>query len=88
VWIGIQDRCRELSLFKQIAEKAGANLTNDTWIAAVNSIGSVVVVGNTFGSLTKGKYDAADGFRLASFDSSIPPLGDFKPLGETVDVTK
>jgi ABC-type branched-subunit amino acid transport system substrate-binding protein len=88
VYEGIQDRCRELGLFKQIAEKAGANLTNDTWVAAVNSFGSIQVVGNKFASLTQGKYDTSDGFRLAAFDSSIAPFGDFKPLSDFVDVTK
>jgi hypothetical protein len=88
VFQGIQDRCRELGLFKQIAEKAGPNLTNDTWIEAVNSFGEIQLVGNKFASLAKNKYDAADGFRLAAFDSSIPPSGVFKGSGDLVDVTK
>ena len=88
VYAGIQDRCRELGLFKQIAEKAGANLTNDTWVAAVNSFGTIQLVGNKFASLTQGKYDASDGFKLASFDSSIPPDGDFKGQSDLIDVTK
>lgn len=90
VYSGIQDRCRELGLFKQIAEKAGPNLTNDTWVAAVNSFGEIQLLDNQFASLGQGKYDAADGFRLAAFDSSIQPLGDFKPApgAQIVDVTK
>ena len=88
VYEGIQDRCRELGLFKQIAEKAGPNLTNDTWVAAVNSFGEIQVVGNKFASLKEGKYDTSDGFRLAAFDSSIAPFGDFKALSDFVDVTK
>ena len=88
VYEGIQDRCRELGLFKQIAEKAGANLTNTSWIAAVNGFGSIEVVGNKFASLKDGKYDTSDGFRLAAFDSSIAPFGDFKSLSDFVDVTK
>ena len=88
VYAGVQDRCRELNLFKQIAEKAGPNLTNDTWIAAVNSFGEIQLAGNQFASLKEGKYDAADGFKLAAFDSSIPPLGDFKALTDTLDVSR
>jgi hypothetical protein len=88
VYEGIQDRCRELGLFKQIAEKAGANLTNDSWIAAVNGFGPIDLVGNTFASLKEGKYDAADGFRLGSFDSSIAPNGDYKQLTDIIDTTK
>src|SRR5205823_5851693 len=45
VYEGIQDRCRELGLFVQIATKAGPNLTNDTWVSTVNSFGEIEVVG-------------------------------------------
>jgi Periplasmic binding protein len=88
VYEGVQALCRDLTIFKQVAEKAGPNLTNDTWVQAVNSFGEILVLGNKFASLKQGKYDAADGFRLAAFDSSIQPFGDYKPLGDLVDVTK
>jgi ABC-type branched-subunit amino acid transport system substrate-binding protein len=87
VYIGIQDRCNELTVFKKIAEKAGANLTNDTWIAAVNSFGKIQLPTTAIASYGEGKYDADNGFRLAAFDSSIPPKGDFKPQGDLADVT-
>lgn len=86
VWIGIQDRCSELSMLKQIAEKAGANLTNDTWIAAVNSFGKIELPNTPFASLTDGKYDADDAFRLVSWDSSIEGGGDFKGLTDLKDI--
>lgn len=76
----VEDFCGELDMFKQIATKAGANLTNDTWTAAVNGFGSIHLVGSTYASLHQGKYDASDGFRLVSFDSTIPPQGDWKGL--------
>src|SRR5687768_3877926 len=60
VYIGIQDRCSELSMLKQIAEKAGANLTNDTWIAAVHGFGKIELPNTEFASLKEGKYDADD----------------------------
>jgi hypothetical protein len=86
VYIGIQDRCTELSMLKQIAEKAGANLTNDTWTAAVDSFGKISLPSTPFASLKKGKYDADDAFRLVSFDSTIAGGGDFKPLSELKDI--
>ncbi|MEY2403526.1 MAG: hypothetical protein QOD38_1077, partial [Acidimicrobiaceae bacterium] len=86
VFIGIQDRCGELDLFKQIAEKAGANLTNDTWTAAVNGFGKITLVSTPFASLHEGKYDADDALRLVAFDSTIPASGDFKPLTQLKDV--
>jgi ABC-type branched-subunit amino acid transport system substrate-binding protein len=86
VYIGIQDRCGELSLFTQIAEKAGANLTNDTWMATVKNFGKIDLVTSPYGSLREGKYDADDAARLVVFDSSIPALGDYKPLSELKDI--
>ena len=38
-------------------------------------------------SLKTGKYDAADGFRLSAFDSSIAPKGDWKALTELKDAS-
>jgi len=86
VYIGIQDRCAELSMLKQIAEKAGPNLTNDTWIAAVNSFGKIELPNTPFASLKEGKYDADDAFRLVSWDSSIEGGGDFKGLTDLKDI--
>jgi hypothetical protein len=86
VYIGVEDRCTELSVLKQIAEKAGANLTNDTWTAAVDSFGKISLPNSPFSSFKKGKYDADDAFRLVSFDSSIAGGGDFKPLSELKDI--
>ena len=86
---GLVDRCNELSILKQVLEKAGPNPTNDSWIAAVNGFGSIKVPTAEISSFGQGKYDAADGFRLSAFDSSIPPSGDFKPeSSELQDVTK
>ncbi|MEY2433817.1 MAG: hypothetical protein QOC92_3542 [Acidimicrobiaceae bacterium] len=86
VFTAIEDRCSELDLFKQIAEKAGPNLTNDTWIAAVNGFGKIKLNRSPFGSLHQGKYDADDAARLVAFDSAVPANGDFKPLSELKDI--
>lgn len=87
VFIGIQDRCNELTMLVEVGEKAGANLTNDTWIAAVESFGKIKIPTSEIASLGKGKYDADDGFRLAQWDSTIGTDGDFKALTELLDVT-
>jgi hypothetical protein len=76
----VENFCAELGMFKQIAEKAGANLTNATWTNAVNTFGPIPLPGVTYASLGAGKYDADDGFRLVAFDSTIGPQGDWKPL--------
>ena len=46
----------------------------------MNSLGSIPVIGSVYASLHTGKYDADDGFRLVTFDSTIPPQGDWKGL--------
>jgi len=88
VFEGLEDRCNELAILKQVFEKAGANPTNDKWIAAINSIGTIKLPTSTIASLGDKKYDADDGFRLASWDSTIGASGDFKPQGDVADVTK
>jgi ABC-type branched-subunit amino acid transport system substrate-binding protein len=81
----VEDFCGELDMFKQIAVKAGADLTNTTWTAAVNGFGPIQLVGSTYASLHQGKYDASDGFRLVSFDSTIPPQGEWKGLSSILN---
>jgi ABC-type branched-subunit amino acid transport system substrate-binding protein len=88
VYIGIQDRCNELAILSAVATKAGANLTNDSWVNAVNTLGKFQTATATIASLKQGKYDAEDGFRLGAWDSSILPDGDFKPDSpELLDVS-
>jgi len=88
IYIAVEDFCGELAMFKTIAEKAGANLTNATWVDTVNKFGSISLVSTNIASLHTGKYDADDAFRLEAFDSSIAPNGDWKPLTELADASK
>jgi ABC-type branched-subunit amino acid transport system substrate-binding protein len=85
IYVAVSDFCGELVMFKAIAEKAGVNLTNDSWTKAVNNYGKIVLVTADIASLKKGKYDAEDGFRLQAFDSSIGNKGDWRPLTEIAD---
>lgn len=88
VYVAVTDFCNELTMFKTIAEKVGVNLTNEAWTRTVDSFGAIRLVSTDIASLRKGKYDAEDGFRLAAFDSSIGPKGDWKPLTEIEDASK
>jgi len=87
VWSAVRDFCSELSMFQQIAEKAGPNLTNATWTQAVNNYGEITLE-PPFASVHTGKYDAEDAFRLVSFDPTLGPKGDFKALGPLLDASK
>jgi hypothetical protein len=83
----IRDACQMVTLFFAIATKAGPNLNTDTWVNAVDNYGPIRNMGGgQFASLHKGKYDIADTFRLASFDSSIPPEGNWKALTDLQNI--
>jgi ABC-type branched-subunit amino acid transport system substrate-binding protein len=86
VWAAIRDFCGQLSFFKQIATKAGPNLTNDTWAAAVDGFGKIQLVDTPYASVHEGKYGANDAFGLCVFDSTYGPKGDFKHQGPIQDV--
>jgi ABC-type branched-subunit amino acid transport system substrate-binding protein len=87
IWVSIRDFCGDLSLFKQVATKAGPDLTNATWVNAINSFGEINV-GIPYASLHTGKYDANDSFRLVVFDSTYGARGDFRPLTAIQDASK
>jgi hypothetical protein len=88
IYQAVVDFCGELYMFKDIAEKVGPNLTNETWTETVNNFGTIDLVSAKIASLKKGKYDAEDGFRLIEFDSSIGNKGDWKGLTELIDTAK
>ena len=84
---GIAIACNTLALFKLVAEKAGKNLTNDSFIKAAQSMTQNFSYGssryNTFGPA---KFDANNGFRLAVYDHTVGENGGLKPLGKVVDL--
>jgi ABC-type branched-subunit amino acid transport system substrate-binding protein len=83
----IRDTCQMVTLFYDIATKAGPNLNNDTWVNAVDNYGPIRNMdGGQYASLHKGKYDIDDTFRLSAFDSSIPPQGAWKALTELQNI--
>jgi hypothetical protein len=77
----ISNGCQDLALVQQIADKVGKDLNADTWASAVNSYGPIRDIGDgQFASLRTGKYDTYDTYRLETFDSSIPPHGNWRPI--------
>ncbi len=84
---GIKDACQMVTLFADIAKKAGPNLNNDTWVNAVDNIGAVRNMdGGQYASLHKDKYDIDDTVRLSEFDSSLPPYGHWKAITELQNI--
>ena len=78
----VQDACTQFEVFRQIAERAGSNLTNATWQHAVDTYGPIKLPATAYSSFAKGKYDADDGFRLREWDSTIGETGGWKNLTE------
>ena len=87
VWLAVLDFCDELGIFRQIATKAGPDLTNASWTAAADSFGEIKLV-TPFASIHAGKYDADDAFHLSAFDETIGNKGDFRPLTPIQDASK
>jgi hypothetical protein len=87
VYVAVEDFCDELMMLKLIAEKAGPNLTNETWTQAVHDYGSIVLPTADVASLCEGKYTANDQARIVEFDSSEGENGDFVGVTELADAS-
>jgi ABC-type branched-subunit amino acid transport system substrate-binding protein len=82
----ILDACTELTMFDDIGERVGEYLNNENWRNIVDRFGKIRVMNSLYGSIGAGKYDANDTFALVAFDSSIPPVGNWRYLTEVKDV--
>jgi hypothetical protein len=87
IYIAVQDFCGELVMFKTIAEAAGADLTNDSWVSAVNGFGPIDLVTTDIASLCEGKYYADDAARIVEYDPTIGETGDWAPVTEVIDAS-
>jgi ABC-type branched-subunit amino acid transport system substrate-binding protein len=77
----INDACQSLSLFHDVATRVGKYLNAANWVYTVDNYGPIANRGGgPYASLRKGKYDFDDTFTLQSFDPTIPPTGNGKPL--------
>jgi hypothetical protein len=84
----ITNGCQDVTLLQQIGDKVGNELNADTWAVAVNRYGPIRDVGGgQFASLRTGKYDTNDTYRLETFDSSLPPHGQWQPKTPLENVT-
>jgi hypothetical protein len=53
----------------------------------VNNFGPIEVMNTDYASLHTGKYDADDTYGLVQFDPAIPPIGDWRHLTPTENVS-
>ena len=84
----INDACQLVTMFHDIGQRVGPDLNNTNWVNAVNTYGPITNRGSgPYSSLTKGKYDAEDNWRLEQIDTSLPPDGQFRPITAVQDIT-
>ncbi len=82
-----EDSCSFVTMFATIAKRVGKNLNNANWVSTVNNFGPIAVMNTDYASLHTGKYDADDTFGLVAFDPKIPPIGQWRHLTPTEDVS-
>jgi ABC-type branched-subunit amino acid transport system substrate-binding protein len=82
-----ENACSFVTMFRTIAERVGKNLNNANWISTVNNFGPIEVMNTDYASLHTGKYDADDTYGLVEFDPTIPPIGDWRHLTPTENVS-
>jgi hypothetical protein len=88
IYVAVRDACGELAVFTQIAEKAGADLTNDSWTEAVNSFGPITLPAQEFSSFGEGKYGANDAFKLVRFSSTAVEGGGWEAVSPVINTAK
>ncbi|HTK17713.1 MAG TPA: ABC transporter substrate-binding protein [Acidimicrobiia bacterium] len=82
-----ENACSFVTMFATIAKRVGKNLNNANWISTVNNFGPIEVMNTDYASLHAGKYDADDTYGLVQFDPTIPPIGDWRHLTPTENVS-
>jgi Periplasmic binding protein len=86
-FVALQQTCAELQMFVAAANKAGANLTPDTWLKGLESVGKIELALAPQSSFAPGKPDGQDSFQLVKFNpayktgSSVP---EFIPVGAPI----
>ena len=65
---GTENSCVRMSMFIQIAEAAGPDLTTDSWVAALDTVEDLHIPGYQFFSLSSAKPDANDQLKLVEYN--------------------
>ena len=74
-------------MFVAGANKAGPNLTPQTWLKGLESIGKIVLPAAPVASFAPGKPDGQDSFQLVKFNPAYTPnsnVPEFIPVGAPI----
>lgn len=85
---GLQGPCAYLTVLKAAGDRAGGDLNPDTFLAALEAIGSIDLANVPFATFGPNKYDAADGLRIGQFDPTLGENGGLAEVTELVDITQ
>jgi len=77
----VVSNCEQLEIFRLAATLAGTDLTNDSFLAAAESLGELTLPTEVAASIRPGKYDVSDATGLVEFDAAANGKGDFVPIG-------
>ena len=86
---GTENSCVRMSMFIQIAEAAGPDLTTDSWVAALDTVQDLRIPGYQFFSLSSAKPDANDQLKLVEYNLatlSFDDLTDYTEASESFRV--
>jgi len=87
VLAGLGLACNFLDLFEVVATEAGAELTNESFAAALEGLDDFSIATQPFASLGPDKLDSNDSFQLVSFDPDLGPTGGLDPMTDVQDLT-
>ncbi len=83
-WAATFNVCMQLAIFEQLAVEAGADLTNQSFGAARDTVDDFRVPGRTFASISSTKADTRDSLTLAQWNNATSRWDE---LGPETDVT-
>ncbi|MEZ5165023.1 MAG: hypothetical protein R2695_00530 [Acidimicrobiales bacterium] len=82
----IRSACNQTMLLRALGEIAGADLTNDSFLEALDELGTVELYGLGQASFTSaGKWDGLDEFSLQVYDAAT---GTLQPEGDPIIVDR
>jgi hypothetical protein len=82
--------CAELDIFAPAAKAAGADLTYDSFMKGLESLGKLQIAGVPAASFGPNKPDAQDSFQLVKFNPAWKPgttTQEFLPVGPPINLT-
>jgi Periplasmic binding protein len=82
--------CTALQMFVEGAKKAGGNLTPETWLNGLESVGKIELAASPIASFAPNKPDGQDSFQLVKYNPAYKPdtgVAQLLPVGGQITFT-